>query len=130
MVESSQCIHSPVEQSPISDHTSSSKYDAASSKVKTATGWNISGGFEKPRMFCLEHAIEIEGLLSTKGGANVLVICHSGNIRFIFLCIGMLSEKLIFYLKFQHYSLVYFLGLLLNLWKECMEPSEIMFNSL
>ncbi|XP_022863645.1 probable lysine-specific demethylase ELF6 [Olea europaea var. sylvestris] len=77
VVESSQCIHSPVEQSPISDHTSSSKYDAASSKVKTATGWNISGGFEKPRMFCLEHAIEIEGLLSTKGGANVLVICHS-----------------------------------------------------
>ncbi|CAI9772995.1 unnamed protein product [Fraxinus pennsylvanica] len=77
VVESSQPIHSPIEQSPISDHSSSPKYDAASSKAKTAMGWNISGAFEKPRLFCLEHAIETEGLLSTKGGAKVLVICHS-----------------------------------------------------
>ncbi|CAA2991256.1 probable lysine-specific demethylase ELF6 [Olea europaea subsp. europaea] len=77
VVESSQPTHSPIEQSPISDHPSSPKSDSASSKVKTAMGWNISGAFEKPRLFCLEHAIEIEGLLSTKGGAKVLVICHS-----------------------------------------------------
>ncbi|KAL2548860.1 putative lysine-specific demethylase ELF6 [Forsythia ovata] len=77
VVESSQPIHSPIEQSPISDRPSSPKYDAASSKVQTVMGWNISGGFEKPRIFCLEHAIQIEGLLSPKGGAKVLVICHS-----------------------------------------------------
>lgn len=32
----------------------------------------------RPRVFCLEHAIQVEDLLRSKGGANVLVICHSG----------------------------------------------------
>ncbi|XP_021746797.1 probable lysine-specific demethylase ELF6 isoform X2 [Chenopodium quinoa] len=38
--------------------------------------WDTSG-FMRPRIFCLEHAVKIEGLLRPKGGAKMLVICHS-----------------------------------------------------
>ncbi|GER35192.1 zinc finger protein [Striga asiatica] len=48
-----------------------------SSKAETVSEWNTSDITLKPRIFCLEHAIEIEKLLSSKGGANILVICHS-----------------------------------------------------
>ncbi|KAI3917095.1 hypothetical protein MKX01_003544 [Papaver californicum] len=34
-------------------------------------------GFLRPRIFCLEHGLEIEELLQSKGGADVLIICHS-----------------------------------------------------
>lgn len=37
-----------------------------------------SNTYLRPRIFCLEHAIQVEELLHSKGGANVLVICHSG----------------------------------------------------
>ncbi|KAK4489652.1 hypothetical protein RD792_005464 [Penstemon davidsonii] len=47
------------------------------SKVDVSKKWNTSDIFLKPRIFCLEHAIQIENLLSSKGGANILVICHS-----------------------------------------------------
>ncbi|KAL3650010.1 hypothetical protein CASFOL_006413 [Castilleja foliolosa] len=69
--------HSPVEQPPEPDHSSSLKYKAASSKVKNAKECDFSNVSLKPRVFCLEHAIEIEKLLSLKGGVNALVICHS-----------------------------------------------------
>lgn len=36
-----------------------------------------SNTYLRPRIFCLEHAIQVEELLHSKGGANVLVICHS-----------------------------------------------------
>ncbi|KAF5467098.1 hypothetical protein F2P56_016960 [Juglans regia] len=39
--------------------------------------WNTSSKFLRPRIFCLEHAIQIVELLHSKGGAKVLVICHS-----------------------------------------------------
>ncbi|KAH7547879.1 hypothetical protein JRO89_XS14G0031500 [Xanthoceras sorbifolium] len=39
--------------------------------------WNTSSKFLRPRIFCLEHALQIEELLRSKGGANILVICHS-----------------------------------------------------
>lgn len=39
--------------------------------------WNTSDQYLRPRIFCLEHAILIEEMLQSKGGANVLVICHS-----------------------------------------------------
>ncbi|KAJ8623706.1 hypothetical protein MRB53_032236 [Persea americana] len=39
--------------------------------------WNTSNVFLRPRIFCLEHALEIEELLHCRGGANVLIICHS-----------------------------------------------------
>lgn len=68
---------SPVEQSPLPDGSPFSNRGAVSPKVKIAMGWDISNASLKPRVFCLEHAIEIEELLSSSGGANVLVICHS-----------------------------------------------------
>ncbi|KAM1231012.1 hypothetical protein ACFX2G_041998 [Malus domestica] len=40
-------------------------------------GWNTVNKFLRPRSFCLEHAVEIVDLLQCKGGANMLVICHS-----------------------------------------------------
>ncbi|VFQ64793.1 unnamed protein product [Cuscuta campestris] len=33
--------------------------------------------FLRPRILCIEHAIQTEELLRTRGGAEVLVICHS-----------------------------------------------------
>ncbi|XP_038679775.1 probable lysine-specific demethylase ELF6 isoform X2 [Tripterygium wilfordii] len=44
---------------------------------KFNNGWNTSDKFLRPRIFCLEHALQIEDLLQSKGGANMLVICHS-----------------------------------------------------
>ncbi|KAK4279658.1 hypothetical protein QN277_011400 [Acacia crassicarpa] len=40
-------------------------------------GWNTSCKFLRPRIFCLEHAVQIMEMLHCKGGASVLVICHS-----------------------------------------------------
>lgn len=40
--------------------------------------WNTSSKFTRPRIFCLEHGVLIQELLQSKGGANMLVICHSG----------------------------------------------------
>lgn len=40
-------------------------------------GWCSTSGFLRPRVFCLEHTINIVDMLHSKGGANVLVICHS-----------------------------------------------------
>ncbi|XP_057788783.1 lysine-specific demethylase ELF6 [Salvia miltiorrhiza] len=59
------------------DCSPSSNHEAVSPKVKIAMGWDLSNVSLKPRIFCLEHAIEIEELLSSRGGANVLAICHS-----------------------------------------------------
>ncbi|CAL0316108.1 unnamed protein product [Lupinus luteus] len=39
--------------------------------------WNASSKFLRPRIFCLEHAVQIVDMLQSKGGANVLIICHS-----------------------------------------------------
>ncbi|XP_057530531.1 lysine-specific demethylase ELF6 [Amaranthus tricolor] len=38
--------------------------------------WDNSG-FLRPRIFCLEHAVQVEKLLQSKGGSKMLVICHS-----------------------------------------------------
>ncbi|XP_074274826.1 lysine-specific demethylase ELF6 isoform X2 [Silene latifolia] len=38
--------------------------------------WNAFGVL-RPRIFCLEHAVQIKELLRPKGGVKVLVICHS-----------------------------------------------------
>ena len=50
--------------------------------TKFDTQWNTSSKFLRPRIFCLEHAIEIVELLQSKGGVNLLMICHSGKIGF------------------------------------------------
>lgn len=55
----------------------------ASSTVKFDGVWNLSTGYLRPQLFCLEHAIETVELLRPKGGANVLGICHSGNDRLL-----------------------------------------------
>ncbi|KAK4834815.1 hypothetical protein QYF36_000954 [Acer negundo] len=47
------------------------------SVTKSTRRWNTSSNFLRPRIFCLEHALQIEELLRSKGGANILVICHS-----------------------------------------------------
>ncbi|KAK3232472.1 hypothetical protein Dsin_004353 [Dipteronia sinensis] len=47
------------------------------SVTKFTRRWNTSSKFLRPRIFCLEHALQIEELLRSKGGANILVICHS-----------------------------------------------------
>ncbi|GAB4836436.1 hypothetical protein Ancab_001348 [Ancistrocladus abbreviatus] len=45
--------------------------------TKVEERWSTCDGFLRPRIFCLEHAVQIEELLRLKGGANMLVICHS-----------------------------------------------------
>ncbi|KAM1268831.1 hypothetical protein ACFX13_001133 [Malus domestica] len=47
------------------------------STAKLKKGWNTVNKFLRPRSFCLDHAVEIVDLLQCKGGANMLVICHS-----------------------------------------------------
>lgn len=48
------------------------------SLIKCNKYWNTSSKFMKPRIFCLEHAVQIVEMLQSKGGANVLITCHSG----------------------------------------------------
>nr|XP_016451016.1 PREDICTED: probable lysine-specific demethylase ELF6 [Nicotiana tabacum]XP_016451017.1 PREDICTED: probable lysine-specific demethylase ELF6 [Nicotiana tabacum] len=50
---------------------------ALTSKIELQKEWDFCTSSVRPRIFCLEHAIQTEELLHTKGGANVLVICHS-----------------------------------------------------
>ncbi|XP_048325584.1 lysine-specific demethylase ELF6 isoform X1 [Ziziphus jujuba] len=47
------------------------------SVVNFGNGWDTSNKFLRPRSFCLEHAVEIVELLQSRGGARILVICHS-----------------------------------------------------
>ncbi|XP_065872934.1 lysine-specific demethylase ELF6 [Euphorbia lathyris] len=45
--------------------------------LEVPTGWNNSNKFLRPRIFCLEHGLQIKELLRSKGGANRRIICHS-----------------------------------------------------
>ncbi|KAE8701535.1 Acyl-CoA N-acyltransferases (NAT) superfamily protein [Hibiscus syriacus] len=76
-------IHScPVEGS-ISDNLSHvdlslpSKNSPFPSITKVSQGWNTCNKYLRPRIFCLEHALQVDELLRSKGGAKMLVICHS-----------------------------------------------------
>lgn len=64
-------------QTSQSHHLSHTDNAAPTSKVDLEKECDVSRGLVRPRIFCLEHAIQTEELLHTKGGANVLVICHS-----------------------------------------------------
>lgn len=55
--------------------------------------WNTSLRFLRPRIFCLEHCLEVEQLLAENGGANILLICHSGTPR-SFYCKSFLEARL------------------------------------
>lgn len=57
---------------------SSAKDSTHQSLNKFNKCWDTSSKFLRPRIFCLEHAVQIVEMLQCKGGANVLVICHSG----------------------------------------------------
>ncbi|XP_047316198.1 probable lysine-specific demethylase ELF6 [Impatiens glandulifera] len=39
--------------------------------------WNTCSRFFRPRFLCLEHAVQVQELLHSKGGTNILVTCHS-----------------------------------------------------
>ncbi|KAE9611436.1 putative transcription factor & chromatin remodeling &Metalloenzymes JmjC family [Lupinus albus] len=56
----------------------SSAKESSNQSLKTFNKcWNASSKFLRPRIFCLEHAVQIVDMLQSKGGANVLIICHS-----------------------------------------------------
>ncbi|TKV98188.2 hypothetical protein SEVIR_9G542600v4 [Setaria viridis] len=54
--------------------------------------WNTSSTFARPRIFCLQHALEIEELLEGKGGVRALIICHSDYIKLKALAISIAEE--------------------------------------
>jgi hypothetical protein len=59
------------------------KYDSDAQTAESSDGtinWNTSCTFARPRIFCLQHALEIEKLLEGKGGVHALIICHSGRL--------------------------------------------------
>ncbi|XP_050385727.1 lysine-specific demethylase ELF6 [Argentina anserina] len=62
--------------SPISNPFSHGK-DPLLPSTRFNNCWNTFDKFFRPRSFCLEHAVETLELLQCKGGANMLVICHS-----------------------------------------------------
>ncbi|GLT70150.1 hypothetical protein SLA2020_422470 [Shorea laevis] len=45
--------------------------------INGCKGWNTSNKYLRPRIFCLEHTVQIGELMQSKGGANMMVICHS-----------------------------------------------------
>lgn len=47
--------------------------------TKFEKGWNMTYELLRPRIFCLEHAVKIKELLQPRGGASMLIICHSGD---------------------------------------------------
>ncbi|XP_020157215.1 probable lysine-specific demethylase SE14 [Aegilops tauschii subsp. strangulata] len=54
--------------------------------------WNISSAFVRPRIFCLQHALEIEELLEGKGGVHALIICHADYTKLKALAISIAEE--------------------------------------
>ncbi|CAA7033953.1 unnamed protein product [Microthlaspi erraticum] len=52
-----------------------------SSKISDCE-WNMSSRDIRPRIFCLEHTIELQRLLQSRGGVKFLVICHKDFQKF------------------------------------------------
>ncbi|VVB13157.1 unnamed protein product [Arabis nemorensis] len=44
--------------------------------------WNTSSRYIRPRIFCLEHTVELQRLLQSRGGLKFLVICHKDFQKF------------------------------------------------
>ncbi|KAG8073479.1 hypothetical protein GUJ93_ZPchr0006g41415 [Zizania palustris] len=57
-----------------------------------ATNWNTSCTFARPRIFCLQHALEIQELLEGKGGVHCLIICHADYVKLKALAILVAEE--------------------------------------
>uniref|UniRef100_A0A0D9VPM4 JmjC domain-containing protein n=1 Tax=Leersia perrieri TaxID=77586 RepID=A0A0D9VPM4_9ORYZ len=54
--------------------------------------WNTCCTFARPRIFCLQHALEIEELLASKGGVHTLIICHADYVKLKALAISIAEE--------------------------------------
>ncbi|KAF0914642.1 hypothetical protein E2562_030702, partial [Oryza meyeriana var. granulata] len=54
--------------------------------------WNTGCTFARPRIFCLQHALEIEELLVSKGGVHALIICHADYVKLKALAISIAEE--------------------------------------
>ncbi|CAH9116076.1 unnamed protein product [Cuscuta europaea] len=50
---------------------------ASNPSVDLEDKWDTYNTFLRPQILCIEHAIQTEELLHRRGGAKVLVICHS-----------------------------------------------------
>ena len=72
-----------------------SKDASLPSITKFSKGWDTSNKYLRPRIFCLEHAVQVEELLQSEGGAKILVICHSGEIGFRSVCLINIYIKLV-----------------------------------
>ncbi|EPS66494.1 hypothetical protein M569_08283, partial [Genlisea aurea] len=66
-----------LDESPTVDDSSHSIHGDAPPRGDIPEGWHVSNVSLTPQIFCLEHAIEVEEMLSSKGSVNLLVICHS-----------------------------------------------------
>ncbi|KAJ3682503.1 hypothetical protein LUZ60_015076 [Juncus effusus] len=70
--------------------------DSTSSEtVQSRTGEDgsvLTGGVTRPRLFCLQHALETEQLLSNKGGCRVFPICHSDYLKIKAVAISIAEE--------------------------------------
>lgn len=72
-------LHSAGNIPPVPDLSVSPESLQMLSTAKLENGWNMSTELLRPRIFCLEHAVQIKELLQPKGGASMLIICHSGD---------------------------------------------------
>ncbi|KAF5192097.1 Lysine-specific demethylase se14 [Thalictrum thalictroides] len=77
-----KCYIDPITTPSESTKTVESKETTYTGQLSDLTSnsymkWTTSNGFLRPRVFCLEHALEIDELLHSRGGANLLIICHS-----------------------------------------------------
>ncbi|PKU67351.1 lysine-specific demethylase REF6 isoform X1 [Dendrobium catenatum] len=70
-----------VENGPGSDSWPFSEDESVKEKVSVPK-WDVSNILLRPRVFCLQHAIEVEELLHNRGGVHIRVICHSDYLKF------------------------------------------------
>ncbi|XP_047180623.1 probable lysine-specific demethylase ELF6 [Vigna umbellata] len=75
--DSTAGLHSSISRDLSFSELSSVKEMPDQSLNKCSKCWNTSSKFFRPRIFCLGHAVQIVDMLQSKGGANVLIICHS-----------------------------------------------------
>jgi hypothetical protein len=60
----------------------------------------------RPRLFCLQHALQTEELLQKGGGARALAICHAGIIIVFYLLSLFFLDKLRYRAWFFYWSLL------------------------
>ncbi|ESW15723.1 hypothetical protein PHAVU_007G096500 [Phaseolus vulgaris] len=75
--DSTTGLHSSISRDLSVSELSSIKEMPDHSLNKCSKCWDTSSKFFRPRIFCLGHAVQIVEMLQSKGGANVLIICHS-----------------------------------------------------